>query len=117
MTVRQAAVREVALAKGKEKVRSPLSDAYRQLIKNRAAVIGGIFVLVITLVAVFAGSLAPYHYAEVNFDSIYAKPGGRFLTGTDALGRDILSRTIYGARISLTIGVVGATVSLIIGLI
>jgi ABC-type dipeptide/oligopeptide/nickel transport system permease subunit len=116
MTVRQVTLRDVALPKGKEKVRSPLLDAYRQLLKNQAAVIGGIFVVAITLMAVFAGVLAPYHYAEVDFASTYAKPGQGYLAGTDALGRDILSRTIYGARISLTIGVVGATVSLIIGL-
>jgi ABC-type dipeptide/oligopeptide/nickel transport system permease subunit len=117
MTVRQVTVRDVALPKGGERARTPGFDAYRQLIKNRAAVTGGVFVIVITLVAVFAGILAPHHFAEVNFGSIYAKAGGAFLAGTDALGRDILSRTIYGARISLTIGVVGATVSLIIGLI
>ena len=116
MTVRQVAVSgEMALPKGKVKARSPLSDAYRQLIKNQAAVIGGVFVLAITLVAVFSGLLAPHHYAEVDFASTYDKPGSRYLAGTDALGRDILSRTIYGARISLTIGVVGATVSLTSG--
>ena len=100
-----------------KKSRNPWIDAYRQLIKNKAAVVAGIFVIAIILVAIFANYLAPYHYADVNFDSTYAKPGNEFPAGADALGRGILSRTLYGARVSLTIGIVGATVSLIIGLV
>jgi oligopeptide transport system permease protein len=80
-------------------------------------VIGGVFIVAVFLVAIFAGLLAPYGFADANFDATYAKPGQDFLAGADQLGRDILSRTLYGTRVSLTVGVVGATVSLIIGLI
>ncbi len=116
MAVRQTAAGEVNLSVKKERVRSPWLDVYQQLIRNQAAVIGGIFILVILLVAMFAGYLAPYHYTEVNFDSTYAKPGDEFPAGADALGRDILSRTMYGTRVSLLVGIIGATVSLIIGM-
>jgi ABC-type dipeptide/oligopeptide/nickel transport system permease subunit len=115
MTVRQAAAERLSLAE--QPVRSPWVDAYEQLLRNQAAVTGGVFVVLIILVAIFAGAIAPYHYAKVNFGSTYAKPGPEFPAGADQLGRDILSRTIYGTRVSLTVGVVGATVSLIIGLV
>lgn len=117
MTVRQATAREIPFSREKGSIRSPWADAYYQLIKNQAAVVGGIFVLALILVAIFAHLLAPYHYADVHFDSTYAKPGAEFPAGADALGRDILSRTLYGTRVSLTIGIVGATVSLVIGML
>lgn len=116
MAVGEAAAEEMALPQWMERARSPWADAYQQLLRNRAAVAGGVFILVVILVAVFAGILAPYDYAEVHFDDTFAKPGAEFRMGADQLGRDILSRTIYGTRISLSVGVVGATVSLIIGL-
>jgi oligopeptide transport system permease protein len=116
MAVGEATAGETSFPEGRE-TRSPWADVYRQLLGNRAAMVGGILILAAILAAVFAGYLAPYHYAEVHFDSTYAKPGAEFPAGADQLGRDILSRTIYGARVSLAVGVVGATVSLIIGLV
>lgn len=117
MTVGEATGTRISVPEREGRARSPWVDAYRQLIRNQAAVIGGIFVVLIVLAATFAGLLAPYHFSDANFDATYAKPSPRFLAGADQLGRDILSRTIYGTRVSLTVGVVGATVSLIIGLI
>jgi len=111
------ATAKMAFSEWKGKARSPWMDACHQLLRNQAAVAGGVFVLAIILVVIFADYLAPYHYAEVHFDSTYAKPGAEFRMGADQLGRDILSRTIYGTRVSLAVSVVGATVSLIIGLI
>lgn len=115
--------------------RSPLTDAIRQLLKNRVAVLSGIFIIIIILVAIFVDTalfafftgaeakplLAPYHFAEADFIYTNAPPltrtddGKFFLLGTDYLGRDVLSRTMYGARVSLAVAFVAATVSLIIG--
>jgi oligopeptide transport system permease protein len=117
MAVQQATKNDLTNAEGMRKARSPLADAYRDLLRNRAAVAGGIFIIIIVSVGILSGFLAPFHFADVHFDQTYAKPGGEFPMGADQMGRDILSRTLYGTRISLTVGVVGATVSLIIGLV
>lgn len=116
--------------------RSPLSDAFRQLMKNRVAVASGVFIILLTLVAIFTDTIvisiftgekvrpliAPYHYAEVNFRYHDAglftrtEDGKFFLLGVDYLGRDILSRTLYGTRVSLAVAFVAATVSLVVGI-
>ena len=117
--------------------RSPLSDAIRQLLKNRVAVVSGIFIIVLIFIAIFVDTavftiftgaetrplIAPYHFAEVNFIYNNAPPltttddGKFFLLGADYLGRDVLSRTLYGTRVSLAVALVAATVSLIIGVV
>ncbi|HEU69025.1 MAG TPA: ABC transporter permease [Candidatus Acetothermia bacterium] len=111
--------------------RSPLQDAFRRLLKHRAATIGGVFILILIVVAMFVDTtipaaifgweakplIAPKHFAEVSFFERDLPPGTPgYLLGTDYLGRDILSRTLYGSRVSLSVAVVAATVSLVIGL-
>lgn len=115
--------------------RSPLGDAWRQLLKNRIAVASGIFLVILISVALFVDTalitfitggetrplIAPYHFAEVNFryhdEGLFTETedGKTYLLGVDYLGRDILSRTLYGARVSLAVAIVAATVSLIVG--
>jgi oligopeptide transport system permease protein len=117
--------------------RSPFADAFRQLLKNRLAVVSAGFIILLLLAAIFADTglfsfvtgakaeplLAPYHFAEVNFRLHDEGPltrtedGRLFLLGVDYLGRDLVSRTLYGARVSLSIAIVAATVSLVIGVI
>jgi ABC-type dipeptide/oligopeptide/nickel transport system permease subunit len=115
----KAAIREKARIafEGTRKERTPMGDAMRQLLKNRAAVTGGIFVISIILVAILADFIAPYHFTEVSFADNYALPSSKYLAGADYLGRDLLSRTIYGARVSLAVAFVASAVSLIIGLV
>ncbi|MBC7093642.1 ABC transporter permease [Candidatus Bipolaricaulota bacterium] len=111
--------------------RSPLREAFHRLFKHRAAVIGGIYVILLILVALFVDTtifakiigreprplIAPKHYAEVSFFERDLPPGTPgYPLGSDYLGRDILSRTLYGTRVSLSVAVVAATVSLVIGL-
>jgi len=117
--VEKAARREKARIafEGARKERTPFGDAMRQLLKNRAAVAGGIFVIFIVLVALLASVIAPYGFAEVSFADNYAAPSSKYLAGADYLGRDILSRTIYGSRVSLAVAFVASTVSLVIGLV
>src|SRR5262245_59629661 len=82
--------------------RSLWSDAWRRLRRNKAALLGLLIVLLLGLIAIFADRLAPYPYAEQHVDHIFAPIGTPgFTLGTDQLGRDLLSRLIYGARISL----------------
>ncbi|CAG0965236.1 partial Dipeptide transport system permease protein DppC, partial [Anaerolineae bacterium] len=97
--------------------RNPWTDALRELLKNRMAVAGGIFIFLIILIAVCADFVAPFGFAETHFKDNYAQPNATYLLGADNLGRDILSRTIYGARVSLAVALVAGLVSLVIGLV
>lgn len=99
------------------KPRSLFSEAFRQLLRNKLAVISGIFIILLILTAIFADYIAPSGFAEGRLVDNYAQPGAEFLLGADFMGRDVLSRTIYGARVSLSVAIVAATVSLIVGLV
>lgn len=90
-------------------------DALRRLIQNRAAMIGGITILVLIVLAVLAPWIAPYSYSYQNLDIGASAPSAENLLGTDVLGRDLLSRLLYGARISLLVGFVATGVALVIG--
>lgn len=90
-------------------------NAWRRLLKNKLAVCGGSAVLFLALVAVLADFVAPYHYTEVNFGRNYEFPSREFPFGTDHLGRDVLSRIIYGARVSMLVGVVAECIVVAIG--
>lgn len=87
----------------------------RRLLKNRAAVAGGAIILVIFLAAVFADFVAPYSITEGNIRNNYAGPSAAHPFGCDFMGRDILSRLIYGARISLAAGLIGALTAFVLG--
>ena len=91
------------------------SDALRRLFKNKAAVAGAIVLIVLIVLAAFAPWIAPYPYAYQNLDLGASPPSSVHLLGTDVLGRDLLSRILYGARISLLVGFIATTVALIIG--
>ena len=91
------------------------SDAIRRLFKNKAAVAGAVVLVVLIVLAVFAPWIAPYPYAYQNLDLGASPPSSAHLLGTDVLGRDLLSRILYGARISLLVGFIATTVALVIG--
>jgi ABC-type dipeptide/oligopeptide/nickel transport system permease subunit len=91
------------------------TDAFRRLTKNKLAVAGGIIILFLAFIAIFAPLIAPSHFADGNFDATYEPPGPDYRLGADFLGRDMLSRLIYGTRISLMVGTVGALFALTIG--
>jgi ABC-type dipeptide/oligopeptide/nickel transport system permease subunit len=82
----------------------------------KGAIAGGWVVLVI-LLAALAHWIAPYDYAVQNLPQAYAPPGNGYLLGTDELGRDLLSRIIYGARTSLSVAVMSISVSVVAGMI
>jgi ABC-type dipeptide/oligopeptide/nickel transport system permease subunit len=90
-------------------------NAWRRLLKNKLAVAGGSAVILLALVAIFADVIAPYHYTTVNFGRNYEFPSREFPLGTDHLGRDVLSRIMYGARVSMTVGFVAEFIVLCIG--
>lgn len=99
-------------------------DAWRRFRKNRLAVAGGAFVAALVLVALFAPWMSPHDPAEQFDDGLTAQglpvpstlpASPRFILGTDELGRDLLSRIIWGARVSLTVGVLANAIAIAIG--
>tara|TARA_B000000477_G_scaffold54543_1_gene45991 strand:- start:282 stop:1136 length:855 start_codon:yes stop_codon:yes gene_type:complete len=91
------------------------SDAWRRLLANKAAVAGGIILLILIILAIFAPWIAPHSYSYQNLELGAQPPSGNFLLGTDTLGRDLFSRILYGARVSLLVGFVATGVALVIG--
>jgi oligopeptide transport system permease protein len=110
-------VAETALEGAPARHRDPWEDALRRLIRNRAALAGLAIILALALLALAAPLVAPYHFAEDHLEDNYAGPGSQYLLGADFLGRDLLSRLIYGTRVSLTVGVAGATMATLIGVL
>src|SRR5262249_43335225 len=96
---------EAGLAAALPRERSERSILLGRFLRQRSAVIGGTIVLLVTAVALLAPLLAPYPYDATDILNPFAPPDATNLLGTDKLGRDILSRLIIGARVSLVIGV------------
>ncbi|HEV8641725.1 MAG TPA: ABC transporter permease [Methylomirabilota bacterium] len=91
-------------------------DALRRLRRNRLAMGGAVVVALLCLIAIFADVLAPYPYTKTNFGRLNEAPSRDYPLGTDQLGRDLLSRMIYGARISMLVGLGAQVVVVLIGL-
>ena len=102
---------------------TPLQEFWHYFKRNKGAVVGLVYVAVMIVIAVFANFLAPYNPADQFRDSLLAPPfwqeGGSLahLLGTDDVGRDILSRLMYGARLSLLVGCLVVVLSLILGVV
>jgi oligopeptide transport system permease protein len=99
------------------KGRSLWVDAWEKLKRNRAAVVGGCIIAVMAVLVVVAPWFARYAYDFADFANTSIGPSWStgHLFGTDTIGRDIFVRTLYGGRISLMVGIVATTVSLVIG--
>ena len=120
-------VPDIAIAMPEPRGRSLWIDARRRLLRNRAAMAGIIILAAIVLLALLAPLLSPFAYDEVNYDLISCAPGWwpvdaacsapGHIFGTDAIGRDIFVRVLYGARVSLAVGLVATVVSLVIGVL
>ncbi|MFH1622126.1 MAG: ABC transporter permease [Candidatus Omnitrophota bacterium] len=87
------------------------------ILKNKTLAIGLFFVISLFIVAVFAPLISPYPYDEIDANRILQAPSAMHIFGTDQLGRDIFSRMIYGARISLSVGLIAVGIATIIGVI
>ncbi|HZO32379.1 MAG TPA: ABC transporter permease [Chloroflexota bacterium] len=83
--------------------------------RNPRVLLGGVVVVFLVLVAIFAPLLVPYDPIEVNPTDSLEAPSLQHLFGTDDLGRDVLSRVILGARVSLSVGLISVTIGLIVG--
>ncbi len=100
-----------------ERPSSQLNDAWRKLKRNRLALAGGFVVLIIILSAALAPWIAPHSYRQQSLMSRLQEPSSDHWLGTDGYGRDVFSRVLWGARVSLQIGFGAAGLALFIGVI
>lgn len=91
------------------------AEIWQSLKRNRRAMFGLFFILLLVFLAIFADWIAPYGMKQQNLANALQFPNTTHWLGTDDLGRDILSRIIYGTRVSLTVGVSAVLVSLLVG--
>ena len=87
----------------------------RKLLQQKLAWIGLLICLVVILAAIFAEVLAPYDPSESHYEAILSAPSAQFWLGTDEIGRDILSRVIYGARVSIQVALVSIALAIVLG--
>lgn len=97
------------------KKRSQLKEVWRRFCRNKQAMIGLAMLLLLIFAAVFADVIAPYDPVEQNLLIRLQGPSAAHWFGTDELGRDIFSRILYGARISLTVGLIAVSISCVAG--
>ncbi|GAC1314424.1 MAG: ABC transporter permease [Chloroflexota bacterium] len=96
--------------------RGQILDVLIRLVKYKPlGLAGAIILLILLMVAVLAHVLAPYGYNELSLSARLSAPSAAHLLGTDNTGRDVLSRVIWGGRISLTVGLIGALLHVLVG--
>lgn len=92
-------------------------QTFRYLIKNRLAVSGAVLVLLVFMLSIFAPVLAPYDPSTIDIKNILIGPSLSHPLGTDDLGRDVLSRMLWGGRVSLEVGFIAVSIATVIGII
>jgi peptide/nickel transport system permease protein len=100
---------------------TPRVSEWRRMLRvffgRKLAVIGLVIILAIMIIAVFAPIIAPYNPNAIDLDHMLVQPSGSHLLGTDASGRDIFSRIVYGSRTSLMVGLISVGISGIVGMV
>ena len=99
------------------KKRSRLAEVWRRLKKNKLAIVSLIILILLFIVAIIAPYIAPYSYEETDYSQSFAGPSSEHLLGTDRLGRDILSRLLWGSRQSLQMGLYSTVLAAVLGII
>ena len=94
---------------------SPRQDAWRRLKKNKAAMFGLVVLAALVTLSILAPWITPYSYAEQNLELGPSSPSAAHWLGSDLFGRDLLTRMLYGSRISLAVGFIATAVALLIG--
>ena len=101
----------------KTKKRSRLAEVWRRLKKNKLAIVSLVVLVLLFIIAIIAPLIAPYSYDQQDFSQSFAGPSREHLLGTDRLGRDLLSRLLWGSRQSLQMGLYSTVLAAIIGII
>lgn len=97
------------------KKRSGVMEVWHRLKRSPMAVIGLVLIVILFLMAIFAHAITPYTYSKQNLMHAFEPPSAQYIFGTDEFGRDIFSRIVYGARISLQVGFIAVGISMFIG--
>ena len=111
----EAALPAIAASGADETLESPARRALRRLIKRKGAVIGLIVIATFIMLALFAPFVAPYDPVATSWTLVRKAPSAQHWFGTDDLGRDVLTRVIYGARASLLAGAISVGIALCVG--
>jgi peptide/nickel transport system permease protein len=102
-------------AQGMAREATPARRAWRRLLRRRGAMLGLVIVLFFVMLALFAPSIAPYDPIATSWSAVRQAPSMQYLFGTDEIGRDVLSRVVWGARASLLAGLVSVCISMALG--
>ena len=89
----------------KRKKTSQFTEIMKRLAKNKGAMVGLVIIVLMGIIALLSPYITPYPYDKTDFSNIFAPFSKEHIFGTDQLGRDILSRLMYGGRYSLQIGI------------
>ena len=87
----------------------------KRILRNKSAVIGGILILIVIICALFSKQLSPYDPYTMDMPNNNQPPSAEHILGTDNYGRDLLTRIIYGAQVSLKVGIVAVGIAMVIG--
>ena len=115
ITPEMQAINKKIIRNGKRVKSTPMMDAWRRLLRNKTAIIGLVIIILLVILALFAPVIAPYRYDAIDPMSMNQTPSLQHLFGTDQVGRDLFSRCIYGARITLPIAALAVVVAISIG--
>lgn len=99
----------------KKRKTGPWREVWRRLKKNKAAIFGLSIILLLVFAAVFADFIAPYGFDDQDLTAKFQTPNSQHWFGTDNFGRDIFSRMIYGAQVSLQVGLIAVGLALVVG--
>ncbi|MDO4355245.1 MAG: ABC transporter permease [Clostridia bacterium] len=112
-----AASKKKAASEGiRNRKEGQLMQVMRRMSKNKMAMGGLFIILALVILAVLSPWIMPYPYEEMDFTNMYATPSADHWFGCDDLGRDIFSRLLYGARASLSLGIIATIISTLIGI-
>lgn len=103
------------LVEPSQKMRRPLAEFWRRFKKQKVALVALVFIIAMVLAAILAPVLAPYDPSTPDYNAVLQGPSAGHWAGTDAYGRDIFSRIIWGARISLAVGFLSVTLGALFG--
>ena len=95
--------------------KTAFTDFTKKLFRHKGAIVGAVIIFLFIFSAIFAPLLTPYDYDVPDISSVLEAPSGTHLFGTDEFGRDILTRIVYGSRISLEVAFIAVFFSLILG--
>ncbi|NTV89233.1 MAG: ABC transporter permease [Clostridiales bacterium] len=102
---------------GKVKKQTQTAIIIKQLSRNKSAMVSLVVLVLLVLMAILAPVIEPYPYTKTDFAHIFNAPSWKHICGTDELGRDVLSRIMFGARYSLSLGILAVLLSTAIGML